>query len=219
MSHSDAPPEAIAVGVTPEAVRPDYYEDRQGRMIPARKVRASDLLEDQFVRGLMEKADALSAQMRAFKAAVFGDVDTFVALLHEKYEVKVGGKRGNMTFTSYDGRLQIKVQVTDHMRFGPELQVAKSLIDECIREWATETNDNIRVLVEHAFRTDKEGKVSRESVFALRRVEIADPRWERAMKAIADSVMIESTSRYVRFYRRDSQEAAWQPVSHDLANL
>lgn len=218
MATMESPSVSSAVsGAEPQ--KSAFFEDAKGRMIPARLVRDSDLLEDQFVRKLMSEAEALSDTMRAFKRMVFTDVDAFVTLLHEKYDVKVGGKRGNMTFNSYDGRMQIKVQVADHMRFGPELQVAKALIDQCITEWAADTNDNIRALVEHAFRTDKEGKVNRESVLALPKLAIADARWERAMQAIADSITVESTSVYVRFYRRDSQDQPWKSVSLDLANV
>ncbi|NUB04442.1 DUF3164 family protein [Azospirillum melinis] len=195
-----------------------YYEDARGRLIPSHLVKDTDLLEDQLVRNLMGGAETLAEQMRVFRAMVFNDVAAFLALLAEKYDAKRGGKKGNMTFTSFDGKQKVQVAVADHLTFGPELQIAKGLIDECIGEWAKDTNDNIRVLVDHAFRVDKEGQVSRESIFALRRVNITDPRWEKAMAAIADSVQVQGTKTYVRFYQRDSQESPWKPLSLDLAN-
>lgn len=200
------------------ADQPAYYEDAQGRMIPARKVKASDLLEDQLVRALVDRAQSLSQMLRDFKASVFGDVSAFLAILADQYDAKRGGKKGNLTFTSYDGRLKVQVAVADHLSFGPELQVAKSLIDECIGEWGKDANDNIRVLVDHAFRVDKEGQVSRESIFALRRVAIADERWTRAMEAIADSIRIAGTKTYVRFYVRPDPESPWRSIPLDLAN-
>jgi hypothetical protein len=218
MSQSETQMETAALGVTPAADAPRYYEDARGRMIPARLVKDADLLEDQLVRNLMAGAENLAEQIRAFRALVFGDVGAYLALLSEKYDTTRGGKKGNMTFTSFDGKLKVQVAVADHLTFGPELQVAKELIDECIGEWAKDTNDNIRVLVDHAFRVDKEGQVSRESIFALRRVNITDPRWEKAMAAIADSVRVEGTKTYVRFYRRSSQEQPFESVNLGMAN-
>jgi len=181
-------------------------------------VKASDLLEDQLVRTLVDRAESLSRMLRDFKAGVFGDVSAFLAILADQYDARRGGKKGNLTFTSYDGKLKVQVAVADHLTFGPELQIAKSLIDECIGEWGKDANDNIRVLVDHAFRVDKEGKVSRESIFALRRVVIDDERWTRAMEAIADSIRVAGTKTYVRFYIRDNAESPWRSIPLDLAN-
>lgn len=197
---------------------PAYYEDAKGRMIPARLVKAADLLEDQLVRRLMERAESLSKLLRAFKADTFDDVGAFLAILSDQYNASRGGKKGNLTFTTYDGRMKVQVAVADHLTFGPELQVAKALIDECIGDWSQDANANIRVLVDHAFRVDKEGQVSRESIFALRRVSIDDARWVRAMEAIADSIRIAGTKTYVRFYVRDNAESPWRSVTMDLAN-
>jgi len=219
MSQPETQPETPQLVQAAARGNADYYEDARGRMVPARLVKDTDLLQDQLVTKLMGEAETLAATMRAFRAMVFDDVGAFLALLSEKYDAKSrGGRKGNMTFMTYNGKMKVQVAVADHLKFGSELQTAKELIDECINEWAKDTNDNIRVLVDHAFRVDKEGQVSRESIFALRRVNIVDPRWERAMKAIADSIEVQGTRTYVRFYRRDSQESPWQAITLDLAN-
>lgn len=218
MSQSAPHLETAKVGVTSEAARPDYYEDARGRMIPARLVKAQDLLEDQLVRDLLNQADSLSGLIAAFKSTVFSEVGAFLAILTDQYKAKRGGKKGNMTFTSLDGKLKVQVAVADHMTFGPQLQIAKGLIDECIGDWSQGVNANIRVLVDHAFSVDKEGQVSREKIFALRRVDITDDRWRQAMDAISDSIRVEGTKTYVRFYRRDSQESPWRAITLDLAN-
>lgn len=200
------------------AIPPGYMADPKGRLVPVALVKPTDLLEDQTVRKLMGYADELSAQIARFKAHTFDDVGAFLALLAEQYKDTRGGAKGNMTLTSYDGLLKVQVAVAEHMTFGPELQVAKSLIDACIAEWAADANVNIRALVEHAFKVDKEGQVSREAIFALRRVAIEDDRWQQAMAAIADSVRVEGTKTYVRFYRRQTADTRWEAVTIDLAS-
>ncbi|SMH62868.1 DUF3164 family protein [Azospirillum agricola] len=204
--------------VTTTTIPAGYMADAKGRLVPEALVKPVDKLQDQLVRKLMGYADALSAEVARFKSHTFDDVGAFLALLAEQYDAQRGGQKGNLTLTSYDGTLRVQVAVADNMTFGPELQIAKNLIDECIAEWAADANVNIRALVEHAFRVDKEGQVSRDGVFALRRVAIEDDRWQRAMAAIADSVRIEGTKTYVRFHRRPTPDARWEAVTIDLAS-
>lgn len=203
---------------TPPPIPAGYMRDGKGRLVPDALVKPADKLEDQLVRKLMGYADDLSAQIARFKTHAFDGVGAFVALLAEQYGAGKGGAKGNMTFTSYDGTLKVQVAVADTMSFGPELQVAKTLIDACIMEWSEGSNANIRALVEHAFRVDREGQVSRDAIFALRRVAIEDERWQQAMAAIADSIHVEGSKTYVRFYRRAAPEARWEAVTLDLAS-
>lgn len=194
-----------------------FMRDAKGRLVPLDLVRDADKLQDQMVRKIIGYALALSDQIRRFKGHTFDDVGAYMDLAAEKYGVKHGGAKGNVTFTTVDGLFKVQVQVSDRLTFGPELQVAKALIDECIAEWAEGSRAEIRALVEHAFRTDKEGLVNREAIFALRRVEIDDERWRQAMAAITDSIRVEGSKTYVRFYRRSSPQDRWQPITIDLA--
>ncbi len=51
----------------------------------------------------------------------------------------------------------------------------------------------------------------------LLRLEITDPRWLQAMKAIRDAMRVEGSKTYVRCHRRATVDGAWQAVSIDLA--
>ncbi|WP_395672038.1 DUF3164 family protein [Inquilinus sp.] len=203
--------------MTSSTIPDGYLRDAKGRLVPENLVRPSDKLQDQLVAKMLGHADELSAQIARFKAHCFDDVGSFVDLLAEQYGVTRGGGKGNMSFNSYDGTLKVVIAVADHLTFGPELQVAKGLVDECIAEWSQGSNDQIKMLVQHAFQVDKEGRVSREAIFALRRIEIEDERWKHAMAAIGDSVRIEGSKTYIRFYRRATPEDSWRPVTIDLA--
>jgi len=195
-----------------------YMMDSKGRLVPEHLVRPQAKLEDQLVRKVIGHAEELNSRISRFRGHCFDDFGAFLDLLRDKYQASRGGKRGNMTFTSYDGTLKVQVAVADRILLGPELQIAKELVDECIAEWSEGANDKIRLLVQNAFRTDQEGKVNREAVFALRRIEIDDERWRKAMEAISDSIRVLGSKTYVRFYRRVTQDAPWRPVTIDLAS-
>ncbi|MEE3215517.1 MAG: DUF3164 family protein, partial [Pseudomonadota bacterium] len=127
---------------------------------------------------------------------------TVLALLDQEHGVKMGGAKGNVTLTTFDGTQKVQLAIADQITFGPELQSAKKLVDECLVEWSTDSRPELQAIVQRAFNTDKEGLVNRAELFGLLRLEIADDRWQRAMKAIKESIRVEGTKEYVRFYQR-----------------
>src|SRR4051794_27059564 len=108
----------------------EYMRDAGSRLVPMELMAPAHMLENQTVRTLIGFAADLSDQIARFRAHTFEDVMSFLDLLHEKYQVKRGGTKGNVTLTSYDGLFKVQVQNQDQLTFGPELQVAKALVDE-----------------------------------------------------------------------------------------
>jgi hypothetical protein len=194
-----------------------YMQDAKGGLVPVSLIKPQDLLQDEVVRKIMGYAIALSEQVARFKEHTFEDISSFDALLAQEYDTALGGAKGNKTLMSHDGLFKVSVQVADNIVFGPELQIAKSLVDECLNEWAAGARDEIRAIVTRAFNTDKAGQINRSEIFMLLRLEISDPRWMRAMKAIRDAMKVEGSKTYVRCYRRTSFDGPWLPVSIDLA--
>ncbi|EGU31989.1 DUF3164 family protein, partial [Vibrio scophthalmi] len=142
----------------------------------------------------------------------------FLDLLAEKYNRKTGGEKGNVTFSSYDGSTQVQISVQNSQVFGPELQIAKALIDECINDWSEGANDKLKVIIVDAFDVDKEGNLNTGRILSLRRIAITDARWQEAMKAIGDSILISSTKPYLRFKERDEQ-GKMNNITLDIAAL
>lgn len=194
-----------------------YMKGAKGELVPVEAVKAQDKLMDETVRKIIGYARPLSEEVARFKQHCFDDVDSFVLLLAQEYGASAGGRKGNITLTTYDGLFKVQVQVADHISFGPELQTAKTLVDECLSEWSADAHADLRAVVNRAFNVDKEGKVNRAELLSLLRLEITDERWQRAMKAIRDSMRIIGSKRYVRFYRRETVDGKWQTVPIDIA--
>jgi len=195
-----------------------YAKDAKGRLVPENLIKPQERLEDQTVRTIIDYARDLSAQIARFRGHTFDDVATFMDTLGEQYGATKGGAKGNVTLSSFDGCLKVTVQVQDTLTFGPELQVAKELFDACISEWSEGADDKIQALVSHAFQVDKEGKINREALFGLRRLDINDDGWRNAVAALNDSIRIQGSKQYVRFYERTTPEEKWRPISIDIAN-
>lgn len=195
----------------------EYMADTKGNLVPVELIKPAHQLEDQTVRGIIGYAKSLSDQVKRFKGHTFSDLSEFEAILFADYEVKKGGSKGNKTFRSHDGLFKVQVQVSDQIDFGPELNVAKELIDECMNEWTTGGRPEIRAIVTRAFNTDKAGQINKSELFMLRRLEIDDPRWQRAMTAIDDAIRVVGSTKYVRCYERETFDGSWKAITIDLA--
>ncbi|PIW30388.1 MAG: sulfate transporter [Rhodospirillales bacterium CG15_BIG_FIL_POST_REV_8_21_14_020_66_15] len=195
-----------------------YKADAKGRLVPENLIKPQERLEDQTVRKIIEHALELNAQIDRFLGHTFEDVATFMDILADQYDATKGGKKGNVTLTSFDGCLKVTVQVQDFLTFGPELQVAKELFDACISRWSVDANDNMKALVQHAFQVDKEGRINREALFGLRRLDINDDGWHRAVQALNDSIRVQGSKEYIRFYRRARPTDKWSAITIDLAS-
>ncbi|KQZ87225.1 sulfate transporter [Mesorhizobium sp. Root157] len=208
--------EQAPAGVVDVAGKP-YMPDAKGNLVPLESIKPADKLQDETVRKVISYARELSEQISRFKAHTFDDLGAFEALLAQEYGAKVGGLKGNKTFMSFDGLMKIQVQVQDYIDFGPQLQIAKSLIDECLREWTADSRSEIRSIVTRAFNVDKTGQINRAEIFALLRHDIEDERWLKAMTAIRDAMRVVGSKTYVRCYERSRQDAPWTAVTIDLA--
>jgi hypothetical protein len=194
-----------------------HLADAKGALVPVNLIKPQHLLEDELVRKIAGFFVALSEQVARFKEHTFDDLGQFEALLAQEYGATLGGAKGNKTLSTHDGLFKISVQVADNIVFGPELQIAKTLVDECLNEWSQGSRDEIRAIVQRAFNTDKAGQINRSEIFMLLRLDIADARWKSAMQAIRDAMRIEGSKTYVRCHRRPTQNSGWQAVTIDLA--
>lgn len=196
-----------------------YRENVRGHLVPEATISEIDRLRDEFVGEVLGKARALQEAMTDFKRTVMDDIAAFCEMSAERYEVKIGGAKGNVQLMSFDGRQKISYQVQDRLSFNEGLKTAKTLIDALLHEWTEGANAELKALVNNAFDVDKDGNISTAKILSLRRIRIQDERWLRAMDAIADALEVVMTTAYVRFYERAGLEAPWQAVSLDLAKL
>lgn len=193
-----------------------YMRNAQGHLVPLELVKPIDQERDRLVRELVALAKDLNARLVAGKSKMFGDVAAFVELSAEQYGVKRGGTKGNITLPTYDGAFKLQIATAENVTFDERLQAAKTLIDECINEWAKGSRPEIMVLVQQAFQTDKEGNLNVGRILGLRRLEIMDKRWQEAMKAISESVQVIGTKQYVRLYERVGDSDRYVPIALDM---
>lgn len=195
-----------------------YMADGTGALRAIETIKASKLLCDDMVRREFGFALALADQLARFKGHLMTNLGSFDALMAQEYGVTIGGKKGNRTYTSFDGLWKIEVRIQDRIAYSSELQQAKALFDECLNEQAAGAPPLLRSIVTNAFDTDKEGQINRTNIHVLLNTEDEDPRWKRGQEAIRDAMYVIGAKEYVRFSMRDSCRDAFRSLTIDLAN-
>jgi hypothetical protein len=125
-----------------------YMENAQGHQVPLGQVQEIDRARHELVMEKVAKVQAMHEELSKLKAELMADVGAFVSLSAERYGAKVGGDKGNVTLLSYDGKYKIARQVAEHITFDERLQAAKSLIDECLRDWTKDSRSEIQALID-----------------------------------------------------------------------
>jgi len=192
----------------------EFFTNNRGYKVPADKVSDNDKAQNGLVLDLVLRAKQLSAEHDDFKRETYTRVNDFIADMAHSYDIEIGGAKGNITLTSFDGKSRVKVGVADDISFGPQILVAKELFLGVVNGLLDQLDDDaqlIKDIVMNAFETDKEGQYSKTKIMELRskyRYSHKSEEWADGMRAIDDAFIFGSTKTYVRYYERN-ELGAW----------
>lgn len=205
--------------MTDENKQPEFMTDAQGNQIRIENIKPIDLERDTLVKKLVTRGREVSEILRNYKVDAFADIAALIELSAEQYGVKIGGKKGNVTMYSFDGRYKSVRAINEDIKFDERLIAAKALIDECLHDWTQNANPNLQTIINKAFEVDKQGNINTNRVLSLRRLEINDARWAQAMKAIGESIQTVGSKAYIRLYERVGDSDEYVPISLDIAGV
>ncbi|WP_085919067.1 DUF3164 family protein [Halomonas sp. CSM-2] len=199
---------------------PDGFRmDAKGRLVPEEQIKEIDQLRDELVLSIIDRACELRDQLRDFKSDVFSEIEAFVQTSAQEYDVQIGGKKGNIQLVSFCGKYKVLRAISENITFDERLQAAKGLIEECLRDWTTDARPEVATIVQDAFRVDQAGNIRTGQVLGLRRLNIQDKRWLRAMDAISDAIQVTGSKSYIRIYERVGSTDQYKPISLDIAGV
>lgn len=204
--------------VDTQSPTPTHMENAKGHMVPVEMISERDKLIDQTVRQILNYANPLMSQIARFRGHSFDDINTLMALLSEDFGYVYRGKKGNVSFTSFDGLVKVEIRVQDYITFGPELQIAKGLIDEYIEEIRDGLPAEIQTLLTLAFDADKPGKVNRSALYQLRRWPITHPKWVQAMAALEQSMRVLESKDFFQISVREDRNKSFRVLPINLAH-
>jgi hypothetical protein len=102
-----------------------------------------------------------------FKWFVRDGINTFMEISDNQYEKTWGGKKGNVTLNSYDGKYRLRISIGDTIIFDDRIQITYRIIVECFDKWIVDAMPEIRIIVNNAFRIDKDGNISASSCIGI----------------------------------------------------
>jgi len=195
-----------------------YKENSQGHLVPIESIKPMDLQRDELVAALVDKAKDLSFAMEAFKNLAYDDIEAHMQLSADEYDVELGGDLGNLTLSTLNGKMAVKIAIDRPIFFDENIHTAKQLIDECLADWAG-NNVNLKSLIHDVFKTNSTGNLDAKRIMTLSKHKIDDERWQKAMKIIDDSIDRTRTKKYIRFYERVGEEKKLTQISLNFTAL
>lgn len=195
----------------------DYMQDAKGRLIPKSMVKPQDQLRDQTVKIIVERFKKSHEVLKDCKVKSMQDISELEEIVAEKYQAKLGGKKGNLTLYSFDGKYKVMRSFADRIVFNEAAKSAEALFKECILEWGQGADPKLVSLVNYAFETDKQGNLSFSKIYSLLHYNINDEKWLRAKQAIIDSMNVAYSKSYIRVYERVGDTEVYKAISLDIA--
>lgn len=180
-----------------------FYENSRGALVPEESIKPLDLLREQVVENIYGKIKKLRKEMAEAKQDIIEEIQEFRNLAAEEYGVALGSEKGNLQMTSFDGSVRIMLAINDSLTFTEGISTAQELINQCVIDWSKGGNQNLKLMVDEAFRLDQSGNMDVKRILGLRRLNINDERWIKAMDIISDSIKVHSSKQYFRVHERD----------------
>jgi len=196
-----------------------YMRNALGHLVLLEDVREQDLLRDQVANSLVNEALEINARLKKFKTRALTDIEDLIRIAAERYQVTLGGEKGNVEIMTYDGRYKVVRSIAERIAFTEELEAAKALIYACADRWCKGANPHARMLAQRAFRTNRQGEISISAVLDLLRMEVDDPEWKRATDAIKDSIQATGSATYVRIYQRVGKSSTYVAVPLNVTGV
>ncbi len=197
----------------------EYRINSKGEKVHIDLIKKDEQMRDDLVNKLLDEATAFKGIMGEFRAKAESEVDKYFEELMEKYHIdpKAKSKKGNITLENFSSTAKVQIAISDKLQFDEKIQLAKMKFDEYFEQVTEGSSEEIKLLITKAFDVDKEGNVDVKKILELRSYNIRHPKWVEGVALIEESKKIVSSKSYIRFYKRESPDKAWEHVSLDIA--
>lgn len=200
-----------------------YMKNAEGHLVPISQVTESEKLRDEIVKELMAAAIDINRQLAALKKKALDDIATLIEISGDRYGVKLGGEKGNVSLHSFDGSCRILRVYAKNIKFSEEVMAAHALFEKCIEKWTPDTanadQNYARQLINRAFMRSRTDQIKTSALIDLINFKCNDPDWQTGVEALKASMQVMDNTVYVRFYMRDDESESYNPISLDIANV
>lgn len=186
----------------PSSVPEGFIINAKGDHIRIENVPELALLKDQLIKMFVNQAQEISETISSFKSLAFSELDTLCDIAAEEHGEKLGGKKGNIKITSYDGKFQIVKTLRDVHTLEEQMPLIKQLIGEVTAEWKGAASEDLKNVIDKVLKVKDEGVINMQNVRDLLGMNVKHPKWKQAMQLILDSLKVIDQRSYVNVYER-----------------
>ncbi|TZF81794.1 DUF3164 family protein [Pedobacter sp. BS3] len=177
-----------------------------------------EVLRDETVTNIVNKAAALKDALKDFKAAVWSDLETLYKLLQEHSQRHADGK-GSFTLETSCSNFKVQYKRQDNTRFDERAtQAERHILDFLTSQFGDDsaTSKLVRKLLER-----KKGQLDKDQVLHLisMKDEFDNENWRKGIELLQESIVPGETRYYAQFFVKSQDGENWMPIVLDFAKL
>ena len=194
------------------------WMNSNGNFVPKKNIPKIFQRRDAVVMKIFRRMEKLNALMKKAKAQNFADVNDYLDKLAKSSGVNKGIK-GNIMLSSYDNLFRVELSRNQIESFDEQLNIAKGIIDECIKDWSKGSNANLIPAISVAFQLDKNERFNTDAIWALTKLEIKDARWNKAMGLIKNSRQKVGSKDYMSVAKRKNHKGLFKSINMNFSSM
>lgn len=198
------------------------WKDARGQEVPEEYVPELDKKRDAMVLRVFGIVHKLETDMIEAKLKIITDLESFLDERSKAAKVKGQEWKGNLTLTSFDGKMKVERSMDDQIGFSEQLQLAKTVLDEWMRERLDGVDEALGMVISSAFNVDKHGRINTQALLKLMRLNIKDKKWLKAMALLKESITVTATRQYLRFVELVEKEDCapeWRSINLNFSSI
>ena len=187
--------------------------DDKGRPIPEEYIQPQDKKRDRMVESIIKRVSKLSAKLVSEKTEIVAAIEKYLKELAKDNKVRENWK-GNILIYNFSQNLCIERRINETISFDERLQMVKTTIDKWLNDRLKNIDELIAKVISQAFSVDKQGRINTAMLLKLRKLDIQDHEWKKAMELLDESIFVKSSKMALRFRTKntDVPDGAWSEI-------
>lgn len=187
--------------------------DDKGRPIPEEYIQPQDKKRDRMVESIIKRVSKLSAKLASEKTEIVAAIEKYLKELAKDNKVRENWK-GNILIYNFSQNLCIERRINETISFDERLQMVKTTIDKWLNDRLKNIDELIAKVISQAFSVDKQGRINTAMLLKLRKLDIQDHEWKKAMELLDESIFVKSSKMALRFRTKntDIPDGAWSEI-------
>ena len=199
--------------------QPTTMTDAQGQTVPVAYVKPYDRERDRVARRILKRWQDERDRLARLKAETLADIAKLQTFGRDKCDQQLGGSKGNVQFSSFDGTIRVRLDARTMVEFDDRFRQAQELILSYADQLVGATGEHdIATIIRAALTPNSGGMLARSRVIGLLRLNIKADKWMRAMELLRECQLVKSGKTYIYVETR-SGDGEWNMIPLDVAAI